>query len=96
MPSGTVDCEEIYFNGHALKEVAMQCSLCRHGNTLPGTVTVTLQRGAAIIIIKSVPAEVCENCGEYYLDEATSSRVMEMAEKALKNNAEVGILSYAA
>ena len=74
----------------------MQCSLCRHGNTSSGTVTVTLQRGAAIIIIKSVPAEVCENCGEYYLDEATSRRVMEMAEKALKNNAEVGILSYAA
>ena len=74
----------------------MQCSLCRNGNTSPGTVTVTLEREAAIIIIKSVPAEVCENCEEYYLDEETSHRVMEMAEKAVKNNAEVEILSYAA
>ena len=74
----------------------MQCSLCRHGNTSPGSVTVTLERGPAIIIIKNVPAQVCENCGEYYLDEQTSRRVMEMAEKAVKNNAEVEILSYAA
>ncbi len=78
------------------KEVAMWCSLCRHGETSSGVVTVTLQRGPATIIIKSVPAQVCENCGEYYLDEETSRRVIEMAETTVRKNAELEILSYAA
>jgi len=59
-------------------------------------VTVTLQRGATTVIIKGVPAEVCENCGEYYLDENTTKQVLSMAEQAVKNRAEVEILSFAA
>ena len=31
------------------------------GNTKPGTVTVTLQRGGTTVILKDVPADVCEN-----------------------------------
>jgi YgiT-type zinc finger domain-containing protein len=73
-----------------------QCQLCKHGSTNPGTVTVTLQRGATTVIIKSVPAEICENCGEYYLDEKTTEQLLSMAEEAVKNRAEVEILSFAA
>ncbi|MHB8237633.1 MAG: type II toxin-antitoxin system MqsA family antitoxin [Acidithiobacillus ferrivorans] len=46
----------------------MQCVICRHSATQPGTVTVTLERGATVVVIKDVPAEVCSQCGEYYLD----------------------------
>jgi YgiT-type zinc finger domain-containing protein len=59
-------------------------------------VTVTLQRDNTTVIIKGVPAEICENCGEYYLDENTTNQVMSMAEEAVKNRAEVEILSFAA
>ena len=74
----------------------LQCQLCKHGSTELGTVTVTLQRGATTVIIKGVPAEICENCGEYYLDENTTKQVLSMAEQAVKNRAEVEILSFAA
>ena len=74
----------------------LQCQLCKHGSTELGMVTVTLQRGATTVIIKGVPAEVCENCGEYYLDENTTKQVLSMAEQAVKNRAEVEILSFAA
>ena len=50
----------------------MKCLICKHGDTAPGEVTVTAQRGACTIVIKSVPAEVCGNCGEYYLSEVTA------------------------
>jgi YgiT-type zinc finger domain-containing protein len=52
----------------------------------PGKVTVTLQRGETTVIIKGVPAEVCENCGEYYLEENISEQVLCMAEEAVKKN----------
>ena len=74
----------------------MQCVTCRHGNTKPGFVTVVLQRDHTTVVIKEVPAEICENCGEYYLDEITTSQVMAIAEKAVINNAEVEIIRFAA
>jgi YgiT-type zinc finger domain-containing protein len=75
---------------------SLQCQLCKNGATRPGNVTVTLQRGPTMVIIKAVPAEICENCGEYYLDEKTTEQVLSMAEEAVKNHAEVEILSFAA
>ena len=74
----------------------MKCVICRQGETKAGTVTVTLQRGETTVIIKGVPAQVCENCGEYYLDENVTERIMAMGEEAVKKNVEVEILRYAA
>jgi YgiT-type zinc finger domain-containing protein len=74
----------------------MRCILCRHGESKPGLVTVTLQRGETTVIIKEVPAEVCENCGEYYLDEGITERILSMAEEAVAKNVEVEILRFAA
>jgi len=74
----------------------MKCVICKIGEMHEGTVTVTLQRDMSIIIIKNVPAEVCENCGEYYLTEQVTETVLQIAEKAAENKPEVEILQYAA
>lgn len=74
----------------------MTCLICKHGTTKPGHTTVTLQRGACTVIFKNVPADVCENCGEYYLDESVTRQLERRAEVAVKNGAEVEIIAYAA
>jgi YgiT-type zinc finger domain-containing protein len=74
----------------------MSCVICRNGNTGSGTVTVTLQRGDTTVILKQVPADVCENCGEYYLSSEVAAQVLEKAESAVKSGAEVEILRFAA
>jgi len=74
----------------------MKCVPCKHGETRPGKVNVTLQRGETTIIFKGVPAEVCENCGEYYLSEDITGQVLQRAEEAVKSGAEVEILRFAA
>jgi YgiT-type zinc finger domain-containing protein len=74
----------------------MKCVLCKQGATHPDHVTVTLQRGSTTIIIRDVPAEVCENCGEYYLADDVTGRVMRSAEDAVQKGVEVEILRYAA
>ena len=74
----------------------MTCVICKQGRTSDGTATVTLERGGSIIIIKDVPAEVCENCGEYYLSEATTEKIQAMAEQAVRQGVVVEILRYAA
>jgi YgiT-type zinc finger domain-containing protein len=74
----------------------MKCVICRQAETHPGQVSVTLQRGDSTIIFKLVPAEVCDNCGEYYLSEAVTEQLLARAEKAVANGAEVEILRFAA
>lgn len=69
----------------------MNCTICKNGTTSPGVVTVTLQQAGSIIVFKNVNAQVCENCGEYYLDEQTSQKLFEQASASIKHGAEVEI-----
>ena len=74
----------------------MRCVICKEGDTAPGRVTVTLQRGNTVVIVRDVPASVCRNCGEYYLDEAVATKIYRQGEAAVERQAEVEILRYAA
>lgn len=74
----------------------MKCIICKHGETKPGLVTVTLEREECIIVLKKVPAEICGNCGEYYLSDAVTEQVLGKAESAINNGAELEIIRYAA
>lgn len=74
----------------------MNCVICKQGKVHPGETTVTLQRGETTVIVKGVPADVCDNCGEYYLSDAVSKNILKRAEQAASNGVEVEILRYAA
>lgn len=74
----------------------MKCSLCRHGDTRPGFTTVTLHRGSTTVVIKDVPADICDNCGEYYLSVDVSAQLERVAEHAVQHGAEIEVLRYAA
>ena len=43
-----------------------------------------------------MPAQVCDNWGEYILEEQATKKVLEKAEQAVANNAEIEVLKYAA
>jgi YgiT-type zinc finger domain-containing protein len=74
----------------------MNCVICRHGQTNKGQVTVTLQRGESTIVFREVPADVCVNCGEYYLSEEITEKLLERAQRAVQNGAMVEIQKFAA
>lgn len=69
----------------------MECTLCKVGTTESGKVTITLEREGAIVLIKDVPAEVCTNCGHYYLSEEITRLVMEKGNTAIENGAELEV-----
>lgn len=71
----------------------MNCALCHHGETKPGFVTVTLEKNEAIILIKNVPAEICSNCGHYYLTEAMTREVLTKGNEAISKGAELEIVN---
>jgi len=47
----------------------MKCVICKNGETKNGLTSISLQRADAIIVVKNIPAEICENCGESYISE---------------------------
>ena len=57
--------------------------------------TVTLVRGELTVVVKRVPAQVCANCGEAYVDEATTSRLLRAVEEAARAGVQVEVREYA-
>lgn len=74
----------------------MKCAICKREGTQPGTATVTLEPNRTTLVFKRVPASVCTNCAEEYLDEETTTRLLETAEKAAGAGVQVHIGEYVA
>jgi YgiT-type zinc finger domain-containing protein len=70
--------------------------ICKQGATQPGSVTVTLERGTTTLVFKGVPAQVCTNCGEAYVDEAITARLLAAAEAAVAAGVQVEVRVFAA
>jgi hypothetical protein len=48
------------------------------------------------LVVKGVPAEVCANCGEEYVDEEVTRRILQVAEDAAKAGVQVDVRDYVA
>ena len=73
-----------------------QCPTCSAGTLREGTTTLTMERGEATIVFKDVPAEVCDVCGEAFIDEDISEDVYEQAEAAIEAGAHFDVRYYKA
>jgi YgiT-type zinc finger domain-containing protein len=74
----------------------MKCIICKQGETKLGKATVTLERDGMTLVIKGVPANICANCGEEYIDEKTTKELLKSAEEAIKAGVQVDIREYIA
>jgi YgiT-type zinc finger domain-containing protein len=77
------------------EEKALKCVICKHGETELSTTTLTLEREGAVVAFKEVPAQVCTNCGEAYVDEEISAKLLVMAEQSVRDGVEIGVRKYA-
>lgn len=51
------------------------CFLCKNDALRPGVTDTSLTRGDVAMVVKGVPAQVCTNCGEAYLERAVYERL---------------------
>jgi YgiT-type zinc finger domain-containing protein len=72
----------------------MKCVICKQGETRSGTTTVTLEREGTVLVVRSVPAQVCQNCGEEYIDEDITAKLLQQAEEAVRAGVQVNIRTY--
>ena len=58
------------------------CASCHRGTLARGTTTATFDVEGTTIVIRNVPAEMCDACGEGSFDPATTDRLLELAAAA--------------
>lgn len=74
----------------------MRCQICKNGETQKNTTTVTFENDSATLVFKCVPADVCINCGEVYIDENTTAHLLELAAEEARDGVLVDIRKYTA
>jgi YgiT-type zinc finger domain-containing protein len=74
----------------------MKCVVCKQAETRPGVTTVTFERGGSTFVVREVPAQVCPNCGEDYVDSKVTAELLRSTEELSRTGAQVDIRRYAA
>jgi YgiT-type zinc finger domain-containing protein len=74
----------------------MTCPLCRHGELQAGTADKALTLGEATLVVKGVPATICDNCGERYFDAEITQALLDFAREAVAAGVVVDVRQYVA
>ncbi|HYH42755.1 MAG TPA: type II toxin-antitoxin system MqsA family antitoxin [Burkholderiales bacterium] len=72
----------------------MKCLVCRRSETRAGKATVTLERHGVTFVFNDVPAQVCPDCGEDYMDESVTGVLLEAAEEMAESGIRADVVSY--
>jgi len=70
------------------------CPTCPAGRLQEGTTTLTMERGGSTIVVKDVPADVFDTCGEAFVGEDVSPDAYEQAEAAAQAGVEVDVRQW--
>ena len=69
------------------------CPLCG-GKTDLGEAVFAVELGFGVVVVRHVPATVCESCGESWLEDGTAARLEQMVEQARRDRGQVEVLAY--
>jgi YgiT-type zinc finger domain-containing protein len=61
----------------------MICLVCTQASVFDGLAVVRFERGEFRLIVSGVPARLCPNCRETYVQEDVAVRLLQMAEDVL-------------
>lgn len=78
------------------KEKSMRCVICKHGQMAPGETTLAFTHGEATVVVKHIPADVCQTCGEPYIEGETSTQLLHLVREAFEVGLEVAVCHYVA
>lgn len=71
----------------------MECFKCK-GNLIEKKINYVVNLENTIIIIKGVPAKVCNQCGEQYFDDETTENIEKIVNQLKELETEVTIVNY--
>ena len=70
------------------------CMLCKCDTVRQSTTTHVVNYNDSVIIIKNVPCEQCEQCGEIFYTDEVAEHLEEMVHNAKKLLQEISVIDY--
>ena len=70
------------------------CMLCKCDTVKQSTTTHVVNYNGSVIIIKNVPCEECDLCGEIFYTDEVAERLEEMVNDAKKLLQEISVIDY--
>lgn len=64
------------------------------GTKRPGQTTFTVELGFGVIVVRNVPAIVCEQCGADWIDDNVASRLETLVSEARQRQRQVEVAAY--
>ena len=76
----------------SVESTRSRCPLCA-GHKEPGKIIHTVDLGFGIVVVREVPASVCSQCGEAWVDPRTSDRLEQIVDQAYQDQHQVQIVA---
>ncbi|MBT9556494.1 MAG: type II toxin-antitoxin system MqsA family antitoxin [Myxococcales bacterium] len=70
------------------------CPVCG-GSRVNGRVTFTADLGEVVVVVRQVPATVCDQCGEQWIEDTVAASLEQRAADARRRGAQVEVVSMA-
>ena len=70
------------------------CMFCKCDTVTPSLTTHVVNYNGAIIVIKNVPCEECEQCGEKFYTDDVAEKLEKMVNTANQMMQEIAVLDY--
>ncbi len=70
------------------------CMFCKCDTVTPNLTTHVVNYNGAIIVIKNVPCEECEQCGEKFYTDDVAENLEKMVNTAKQMMQEIAVLDY--
>lgn len=74
----------------------MKCLTCKHGDPKPGITTFTAEREGVFVVVRNVPARICNICGEEYFEAEVTKNVLDQVKEAAKVGGQLNLREYVA
>jgi len=58
------------------------CPVCHGGHKQPGLTTFTVELGFGVVVVREVPALVCDLCGADWLEDNVAEKLEQIVEQA--------------
>ncbi len=76
-----------------MSESKERCPTCG-GDRVSGQTTFTADLGFGVIVIRDVPATVCDQCGEEWLDDQTLEHIEHLVDHAKQAKSQLEMVSF--
>lgn len=70
------------------------CPVCHGGRKQPGRTTFTVELGFGVVVVRDVPAQVCDLCGTDWLEDPVAEKLEQIVEQARQKHSVVEVANW--